>query len=235
MTFFDYKNDEMHAEGVALASIAAQVGTPFYCYSAGALRAAWQEFADGIKGMRASVCYAMKANSNLAVVRLFGELGAGADIVSACTDAIVPVFEAGWLEPGMHVTNLNHHEVPNDAADGIGQRRNDVNPIRDRGDPLFIEAQTVDEGSRHPRPLRVRHIVAVGGRTGRDGIHGATFSSAELTSHSESLSGGRSRKAECEQVENASESASSWNPQSSRADFREFHRERETADAGALI
>ena len=63
-------------------AIAAQVGTPFYCYSAGALRAAWQEFADGIKGMRARICYAMKANSNLAVVRLFGELGAGADIVS---------------------------------------------------------------------------------------------------------------------------------------------------------
>ena len=82
MSFFDYKTDEMHAEGVPLAAIAAQVGTPFYCYSAGALRAAWREFADGIAGMRASVCYAMKANSNLAVVRLFGELGAGADIVS---------------------------------------------------------------------------------------------------------------------------------------------------------
>ena len=82
MSFFAYKNGEMHAEGVALAAIAAQVGTPFYCYAAGALRAAWREFADGIKGMNAGVCYAMKANSNLAVVRLFGELGAGADIVS---------------------------------------------------------------------------------------------------------------------------------------------------------
>lgn len=82
MSFFQYKNGEMHAEAVALASIAAQVGTPFYCYSSGALRAAWHEFADGIKGMRASVCYAMKANSNLAVIRLFGEMGAGADIVS---------------------------------------------------------------------------------------------------------------------------------------------------------
>ena len=82
MSFFAYRNGEMHAEGVALATIAAQVGTPFYCYSAGALRAAWREFADGIKGMKASVCYAMKANSNLAVIRLFGELGAGADIVS---------------------------------------------------------------------------------------------------------------------------------------------------------
>jgi len=82
MTFFAYRNGEMHAEGVALATIAAQVGTPYYCYSAEALRAAWREFADGIKGMRAGVCYAMKANSSLAVVRLFGEMGAGADIVS---------------------------------------------------------------------------------------------------------------------------------------------------------
>ena len=40
----------------------------------------------------------------------------GADIVSACTDAIVPVLDAAWLEPGMHVTNLNHHEIPNEAA-----------------------------------------------------------------------------------------------------------------------
>lgn len=82
MSFFAYKDGEMHAEGVALAQIATQVGTPFYCYSAAALRAGWKEFADGIEGMRASVCYAMKANSNLAVVRLFGEMGAGADIVS---------------------------------------------------------------------------------------------------------------------------------------------------------
>ncbi len=86
MSFFEYRNGEMHAEGVTLAAIAAQVGTPFYCYSAGALRAGWKEFADAIKGMNAphgaSVAYAMKANSNLAVVRLFGEMGAGADIVS---------------------------------------------------------------------------------------------------------------------------------------------------------
>ena len=82
MSFFAYRNGEMHAEGVALKTIAQQVGTPFYCYSAGALRASWQEFADAIKGLNASVCYALKANSNLAVVKLFGDLGAGADIVS---------------------------------------------------------------------------------------------------------------------------------------------------------
>ena len=82
MKAFDYKNGEMHAEGVALRTIAQQVGTPLYCYSAAALRATWQEFADATKSMKASVCYAMKANSSLAVVKLFGQLGAGADIVS---------------------------------------------------------------------------------------------------------------------------------------------------------
>ena len=83
MSFFAYDAEgEMQAEGVAFKTIARQVGTPFYCYSAGALRAGWQEFASAMKGLNASVCYAMKANSNLAVVKLFGELGAGADIVS---------------------------------------------------------------------------------------------------------------------------------------------------------
>lgn len=83
MNAFSYNAaDDMQVEGVALKTIAQQVGTPFYCYSAGALRAAWQEFASAIKGMNASVCYALKANSNLAVVKLFGDLGAGADIVS---------------------------------------------------------------------------------------------------------------------------------------------------------
>ena len=82
MNFFAYKKGDMHAEGVALKTIAAQVGTPFYCYSAGALRAALTEFNRGMKGMNASVCYAMKANSSLAVIKLFAEMGAGADIVS---------------------------------------------------------------------------------------------------------------------------------------------------------
>ncbi len=72
----------MHAEGVALKTIAQQVGTPFYCYSAGALRAAMAEFDRGMKGMNASVNYALKANSSLAVIKVFAEMGAGADIVS---------------------------------------------------------------------------------------------------------------------------------------------------------
>jgi diaminopimelate decarboxylase len=82
VNFFAYRKGDMHAEGVALKAIATQVGTPFYCYSAGALRAALLEFNRGMKGMNASVCYAMKANSSLAVIKTFAEMGAGADIVS---------------------------------------------------------------------------------------------------------------------------------------------------------
>ncbi|MBN9486190.1 MAG: diaminopimelate decarboxylase [Alphaproteobacteria bacterium] len=82
MSFFAYKDGEMHAEGVALKTIAQQVGTPFYCYSAAALRQTWQEFADSMKGLNANLCYALKANSNLAVIKIFGDLGTGMDIVS---------------------------------------------------------------------------------------------------------------------------------------------------------
>lgn len=86
MSAFTYRNGEMHAEGVSMAAIAAHVGTPFYCYSTAALRAAMREFTEAIAGVPelsgARICYAMKANSNLAVVRLFAEMGAGADIVS---------------------------------------------------------------------------------------------------------------------------------------------------------
>jgi diaminopimelate decarboxylase len=83
VTAFTYNADgDMQAEGVALKTIAQQVGTPFYCYSAGALRQGLKEFTDGMKGLNASVCYALKANSNLAVIKLFADGGAGADIVS---------------------------------------------------------------------------------------------------------------------------------------------------------
>jgi diaminopimelate decarboxylase len=83
MSFFTYSADgDMQAEAVALKTIARQVGTPFYCYSAGALRAAWQEFDSAMKGHNATLCYALKANSNLAVIKLFGDLGTGVDIVS---------------------------------------------------------------------------------------------------------------------------------------------------------
>ncbi len=80
--FFPYRDGELHAEEVAVARIAEAVGTPFYLYSAAALTARYRAFAEALAPAGVMVCYAVKANSNLAVLRLFAELGAGADVVS---------------------------------------------------------------------------------------------------------------------------------------------------------
>ncbi len=86
MTPFTLKNGVLHAEDVALPTIAEQFGTPAYVYSRAALSAALKEFHDVLgahqAGAGALVCYAVKANSNLAILNLFARLGAGFDIVS---------------------------------------------------------------------------------------------------------------------------------------------------------
>ncbi len=82
MHHFDYRGGVLHAEGVALDHLAAVVGTPFYCYSTATLTRHYKVFAGAFADVRALVCYAMKANSNQAVVKTLAELGAGADVVS---------------------------------------------------------------------------------------------------------------------------------------------------------
>jgi diaminopimelate decarboxylase len=79
---FAYRNGELHAEKVPLTRVAASVGTPFYLYSAGAMRAQYHAFTAAFAPAVPLVCYAVKANSNQAVLRLFAGLGAGADVVS---------------------------------------------------------------------------------------------------------------------------------------------------------
>ena len=86
MSQFTVRNGVLHAETVALLTIAEQFGTPAYVYSRAALEAALQEFLDVLNGHPAGqgalVCYAAKANSNLAILNLFSRMGAGFDIVS---------------------------------------------------------------------------------------------------------------------------------------------------------
>lgn len=82
MTAFSYRNGELHAEDVPLSAIADAVGTPVYVYSSAAFEAGYREYADAFAGMPVTVCYAMKANDSLAVIRTLGNLGAGADVVS---------------------------------------------------------------------------------------------------------------------------------------------------------
>ncbi|KRB29013.1 diaminopimelate decarboxylase [Mesorhizobium sp. Root695] len=82
MNHFDYRDGVLYAEDVAIPDIAAQVGTPFYCYSTATLTRHYRVFAQAFAGLHALVCYAMKANSNQAVLRTLAKLGAGADVVS---------------------------------------------------------------------------------------------------------------------------------------------------------
>jgi hypothetical protein len=79
---FDYRDGVLHAEDVAIPAIAAAVGTPFYCYSTATLERHYRVFSEAFAGLDALVCYAMKANSNQAVLRTLAKLGAGADVVS---------------------------------------------------------------------------------------------------------------------------------------------------------
>jgi diaminopimelate decarboxylase len=82
MHHFAYKGGVLHAEGVSLAEIAEAAGTPFYCYSSATLTRHYKVFADAFKGSDTLVCYSVKANSNLAVLKTLGALGSGMDIVS---------------------------------------------------------------------------------------------------------------------------------------------------------
>ncbi len=82
MDHFLYQDGLLHAEDVAIADIAATVGTPFYCYSAATLARHYHLFTEALSPMPHLVCFAIKSLSNVAVLKLLGDLGAGMDVVS---------------------------------------------------------------------------------------------------------------------------------------------------------
>ncbi len=82
MDHFLYRDGILHAEDVPLPQIAAEVGTPFYVYSTATLTRHFHVFTEALAGIDHLICYAMKANSNQAVLRVMAELGAGMDVVS---------------------------------------------------------------------------------------------------------------------------------------------------------
>ncbi|MDH5483918.1 MAG: diaminopimelate decarboxylase [Gammaproteobacteria bacterium] len=97
MDYFEYKNGRLHAEDVDLAAIATEYGTPAYVYSRATLERHWQAFDDALGDQPHLVCYAVKANSSLAVLNVLARLGSGFDIVSA--GELERVLRAGG-EPG---------------------------------------------------------------------------------------------------------------------------------------
>ncbi len=82
MHHFSYKNGVLYAEDVTLDQLADEVGTPFYCYSSATLERHYRVFSEEFSDLSSMVCYAMKANSNQAVLTTLARLGAGADVVS---------------------------------------------------------------------------------------------------------------------------------------------------------
>ena len=82
MHHFSYRGGVLHAEGVSLARIAEDVGTPFYCYSTATLERHYRVLSEAFQGTDHLICFAVKANSNQAVLRTMARLGAGMDVVS---------------------------------------------------------------------------------------------------------------------------------------------------------
>ena len=82
MHHFSYREGTLHAEDVDLNIIAEEIGTPFYCYSTATLERHYRVMTDAFKGSEHFICYAMKANSNQAVIKTMADLGAGMDVVS---------------------------------------------------------------------------------------------------------------------------------------------------------
>src|SRR5262245_22549269 len=82
MHHFRYVGGVLHAEDVSLARLAEAVGTPFYCYATATLERHYRVFLEAFRGLDPLICYAIKANSNQAVIATLARLGAGMDVVS---------------------------------------------------------------------------------------------------------------------------------------------------------
>ena len=80
--FFPYRNNELHIEGLPLASLADEFSTPLYLYSYNAIRESYLAYENALRGHPHLICYAVKANGNLAILSALAKLGAGFDIVS---------------------------------------------------------------------------------------------------------------------------------------------------------
>ena len=140
---FSYQNGVYSVDGLSLERIAAEVGTPFYCYSEARLKENYRNFADSFKGLKTRIFYAVKANANIAVTRALGTCGAGADITSVgemeralaagikpemiaysgvgkSRDEIAAALKQGIYQ--LNVESMPELKVINDVAKELGQK-----------------------------------------------------------------------------------------------------------------
>lgn len=166
--FFPYRDGELHVERVPLGRIAASVGTPFYLYSAASFRSQFRALADALAPFDPLICYAVKANSNLAVLRLFAGLGAGADVVS---EGELQRALAAGIPPGRIVfsgVGKTRAELDFAVASDIHQ----VN-VESVSELYRLSAAARDAGRTARAAIRVNPDVDAGGHpgisTGREG------------------------------------------------------------------
>ena len=154
MNFFEYKDHELYCEDVPVQQIAAEVGTPFYLYSASTIERHFKVFTEAFSQIDHLVCYSVKANSNLAVLKLLAEMGAGADIVSGGE-----LFRA--LRAGIPADRI--------VFSGVGKRADEIHNALDAG-ILMFNVESRDElnainkacgqvGKRAPVAIRVNPDV----------------------------------------------------------------------------
>ena len=128
MAGFSYKDGVLCAEEVALSELAERYGTPAFVYSRASIEANWRAYATALAGRKALICYAVKANSNIAVLNLLARLGSGFDIVSG--GELERVLAAAG-EPGKIVFS------------GVGKRRDELRQALRAGIKCFnIESET---------------------------------------------------------------------------------------------
>ncbi|MDH1109715.1 diaminopimelate decarboxylase [Pseudomonas otitidis] len=132
MDAFTYRDGELFAEGVALSAIASRFDTPTYVYSRTHIEAQYRSYADALQGVPHLVCYAVKANSNLAVLNLLARLGSGFDIVSS--GELERVLAAGGSADRI-------------VFSGVGKSRDDMRRALEVGVHCF-NVESVDELER---------------------------------------------------------------------------------------
>ncbi len=121
MNFFGYRGGHLFVEKVSIASIAESVGTPFFCYSSSSLEHQYLELKHALDPMGVRICYAVKANSNQAVIKTFANLGSGADIVSK--GELIRALDAGITPDKIVFSGVGktRDEIRHALEVGVGQ------------------------------------------------------------------------------------------------------------------
>ncbi|MET0545330.1 MAG: alanine racemase, partial [Caulobacterales bacterium] len=158
MHHFAYKNGRLHCEGVALDDIAARFGTPVYVYSSQTLERHYTVFEQAFAPRKVKIAYAMKANSNVAVLRTLAKLGAGADTVSA--GEVRRAIAAGIPAEKIVLSGVGktRDELEYALETGVGQ----IN-IESEPEMNLLEQVAKEMGRRQKIAIRVNPDVGAGG------------------------------------------------------------------------